>query len=632
MKARTPAIKLIAGALLLLGISYPGNAQSGAPGPLPGTDNATGGAHNNRRGTIQVYVRTEDGEPLSATPDLTILAPSDNVVVPQMQKAPGDLWIFTDAEINATYELQVRAPGYRTELRAVRVPDSADASASFIVFMRSPKDELAFHAPTGRFVLEPQAEKEAQKGAADLDSGRVGSAQKHLNKALRMAPENPYLNYLMGMRFLLNGDMGAAKPYLEKSVSADASQVPALVALGTLRFRQADYAGAIQVLAPAAQLDSSKWNVHSMLAGSYLKQKEFQQARDQAQQSLALGGAQAGRDELVLGEALAALGQREQAVAALKAFLKQYPHDGNVTAVRGWLPELEKPQPVKSTQTPFGESFVAATPVDLPPKKNWAPPDIDATKPFVISEAACSLPKVLDAAQKDAVQFVNELQQFSATEDYQSVEIKRNEQLEKPQTLEYNYLVLIEELRPGLFHVEESRQAKQGTRDTPELLADVGAPGLALVFHPTFHDDFDWRCEGLGEWKGIPAWVIHFEQNKDRPTSRLAGYSTPSQLYLLPLKGRAWISQTGGQVVHLDTDLVHPMAQIGLTREHFSIDYKPVSFQTHKVQLWLPENVDVYYQFKGHFLHHYHHYTNFKLFWVGATQKISKPKETNPQH
>ena len=44
---------------------------------------------------------------------------------------------------------------------------------------------------------------------------------------------------------------------------------------------------------------------------------------EQAEQALALGGAQAEHDELVLGEALAALGQREQAVTALEAFLSK---------------------------------------------------------------------------------------------------------------------------------------------------------------------------------------------------------------------------------------------------------------------------------------------------------------------
>ncbi|MGH9865597.1 MAG: hypothetical protein ACRD4H_09315, partial [Candidatus Acidiferrales bacterium] len=163
--------------------------------------------------------------------------------------------------------------------------------------------------------------------------------------------------------------------------------------------------------------------------------------------------------------------------------------------------------------------------------------------------------------------------------------------------------------------------------DMPGRLADFGAPALVLAFHPVYRGDFTWKCDGLGEWKDKPAWILRFEQRTDAPTSLLASFDTPSQEYALPLKGRAWISENGGQVMHLETDLTKPVAAVGLQREHFVIDYQPITFQTHKVTLWLPENVDVYIQYQGHYLHHYHHFENFKLFWIGTDQKISKPKE-----
>jgi len=158
-------------------------------------------------------------------------------------------------------------------------------------------------------------------------------------------------------------------------------------------------------------------------------------------------------------------------------------------------------------------------------------------------------------------------------------------------------------------------------------VADAGAPSLALVFHPAFQKDFDWKCEGMGKWNDRSAWIVHFTQDTNRTTSGLTRFGTPSKSYALPLKGRAWLSENGGQVLRLETDLVEPMAPLDLRRLHFAIDYKLVSFRAHKTELWLPENVDTYIQYRGHFLHHYHHYSNFKLFWVRATQKIGDPKE-----
>lgn len=619
-KIRAQALTLVAGALVVLCVPALVHAQT-LPGDMAASTVPLNSTHT---GNIAVYVRTEDGAPLAAPPTLTLFAISRPMPVPKATKGDGDVWVFPNLLVGDIYEVQVTASGYHTELRAVTVPNSVTASASVIVFMRSPNDELAFHPPSGQFVLAPEAEKEAQKGATDLDSGKLDSAQKHLSKALQSAPNNPYLNYLMGMRFLLNGALPAAKPYLEKSVAGDARQVPALKALGSLRFQQADYAGAIQVLVPAARLDPSNWKVHSMLAASYLKEKDFEHSREEAGQSLKIGGAQAQHDQLVLGEALASLDRRPEAIAALEAFLTQYPHDTNDAAIRAWLPSLKIPE--MPALPPISLQIASApTLLDLPPRENWAPPDIDSVKPFTISGASCSLPKVLTSAGKSASQLVDDLQQFTAEEKYQSVEIKHDQALERPETQTFNYLVFIENPRPDVINVQEMRNQGVKAEDMPGQFAE-GDAALALVFHPLLQSDFSWSCEGLGEWQDKPAWIVRFEQRSDRP-DRLATFNTGINSFSLPLKGRAWVAENGGQVMHLEVDLVKPLSEIKLEREHFIIDYSPVPFAQHKVTLWLPENVDVYLQYRGHYLHHYHHFSGFKLFWTGATQKIGQPKE-----
>lgn len=153
---------------------------------------------------------------------------------------------------------------------------------------------------------------------------------------------------------------------------------------------------------------------------------------------------------------------------------------------------------------------------------------------------------------------------------------------------------------------------------------------MALAFHRVIQPDLDWKCEGLGSSNDQPAWVVHFQQRSDQPNT-LAWFSGPMHNYSLPLKGRAWVSERTGQVIHLDTDLIKPIEPIDLKRQHFSIDYDQVSFKTQKVSLWLPENVDTYIQYQSHFLHYRHHFSDFKLFWVGASQKIANPKDATTE-
>lgn len=619
--------------LLFLSVAVPSYAQT----PLtlrPGTSQVVG--------TISVYVRNEQGESLPVAARITLSLARPGLRTP-FSRALGNNFVFSEVPVGDDYQVDVIADGYQPARKTVSLGDmGGSAAANVIVFMRPLNQELEFHPPAGQFTLAPSTQKEVEKGLKDLRSDRIPSAQKHFQKALAMAPENPYVNYAMGMSYLVAMQLPQARPYLEKSVSMDPKQPASLLAIGSLRFESTDYAGAIQSLSQDVELDPSSWKAEWMLADSYLHQRDFAQARRHAERSLAIGKQKAMPVQVVLGQALAGLGDREGAVKTLESYLLGYPDDPRRPSIEKYIANLEKPpalvemaaqasttegHPVSaSSPEPSGIS-IPAPPVELPPKETWAPADVDVEKPFVISGAACPVAEILDRAGKNAVQLVSDLQSFSAVEEYQAVEVRRDETLERPVARTFSYLVSIETPSPRLIEVKEIRDDDLGPALMPGRLADNGAPGLLLAFHPVYRDDFAWRCEGLGEWKEQPAWLIHFEQRGDRPTSLLASFDTPAQEFALPLKGRAWISTKTGQVVRLEADLVRPVEPVDLKRQHFIIDYAPVNFRSHQVTLWLPESVDVYIQYQGHYLHHQHHFSNFKLVWVGTSQKIGAPKQ-----
>lgn len=624
---------LIAFVFLVPALSLPAHAQGRVAFPQGGPAN----------GSITVYLRDEFGEPILVIPQLRLTVVGMGTEFPSVPQHVGPGWTFSNLSLSQEYQLEVKADGYQTAYEDVTLPPFSGATENVIVFMRPIGQKKS--TTGGQMVLAPRAQKEVDRGLKDLRSRKFDSAQKHLSKALGMAPASPYVNYVMGMVYLLREQIAQAEQYLAKSVSLDPREPAALLALGTARLQLNDNAGAIQALEQDVQLDTKSWKAEWMLANAYLRQRQYSNARDYAQKAIQLGKENAAPAELILGQAQAGLGDRDDAISTFDRYLQEYPKDANVEKIHDYVEKLKSPPPpasksetvalsgpisIPKQQASILPAVIDAPPptVDLPPKENWAPPDVDATQPFVISGAACSLPKVLQAAARNAEKFVSTLEQFSATEEYESVEIKRDKRLETPDTRTYNYLAMVSRVNPGLIEVDEFREARSGSGNATRLLDDIGTPGLALAFHPIFSGSFDWSCEGLGEWKGKAAWVVHFEQKKDRPTSLLQAFETSSQEYALPLKGRAWVSQNGGEVMHLDTDLTRPVKEIGMLREHFSIDYAPVLFRAHKMQLWLPQDADVYYQYQGHYIHHYHHYSDFKLFWVGTTQKDStKPHQ-----
>lgn len=612
--------------------------------PLPSPLGATmGTSRAAATGSILLYIRAEDGRPYSGIPQITLIVEQGTQSIPQTPRMTGNAWAFSGLATGMSYEIEVKADGYQAARQTVLIPDIDGGSANVMIFLRPVGSQLEFRPPTGHFLLAPRAQKEVEKGLKDVNSGKFSSAQKHFQKALEMAHGNPYVNYLMGMSYLLAKQLTKARPYLEESVSVDPGQEPSLLALGTLRFDQGDYPGAIQVLSKAVQVDSSSWKSHWILCASYLKQQDYKQAREHALAALKGNKGKASEVELLLAEALAGSGDRDGALKAVQSFLSAHPNAS--PQIRAWAEELRNaPAEQKSTMVNVAEHSTTTTappepvrtiaavipppPTELPPDKGWAPPDIDAAKLFVIPEAACSLPKILRVARKSAVQFVDTLQRFTATEEYESVEVKRNKSLEKPESRTVNYVATIEPPRSGTIVVTEYRDQSASEQQMPGRLNDIGAPALALVFHPVYQDDFRWSCEGLSEWEGKTAWIVRFEQRPDRPATLAALQASSGKTYSLPFKGLTWVGNSG-QVIHAEFDLVKPLAQAELYREHFSLDYKPVTFKSHKVTLWLPENVDVYYQYRGHYLHHYHHFSKFQLFWTGASQKDGKPAEAS---
>lgn len=629
----------IASALFML-LTVPAVSFAQAPGPT-----SPGGApsiYGSSVGNVIVYLRTQDGDPLpqTAVPLIRLTSLGDGMPLPNSPSLDGDGWIFTGLAIGNDYEVRVSANGYLPGTETVGVPAMPGATSTVVIFLKRQDEQLVFRPPSGEFVLAPKAAKEIQRSLQDLQSNRTASAQKHAQKALDLSPGNPYVQYVMGMTFILSHEFAQAKPYLEKSVSIDPKEVQSLSALGNVRYRLGDDAGTIELLTKVVQMDKKSWRAEWLLADSYLREKKYTEARDHADRALKIDKQKTGQVQLLLGRALAGLGNREGAALAFKAFATEFPKDPNAKLAREWAQLMRQPlrpavplivaRPVASPMPNVASSITAAPepPVEVPPRPNWAPPDIDAAHPFLVSGATCALPQILRKAGHHAEQMVRGLQEFSATEDFQEVELKHGDDLQKPSEHQFDYLVVIDRPSPQAFQVEEIREKDSVRAQLPGRIQDLGAPALALAFHPLIQKDLDWKCEGLGNWDDQPAWVIRFEQKPKAPNV-LAWFSGAIHSYPLPLKGRAWVSERSGEVLHLDTDLVHGIKPVDLQREHFSIDYRPVAFRKHHVQLWLPDRVDTYVQYQGHFLHFYHRFSDFKLFWVGTTQKIAEPKEAD---
>lgn len=258
--------------------------------------------------------------------------------------------------------------------------------------------------------------------------------------------------------------------------------------------------------------------------------------------------------------------------------------------------------------------------------QRWAPADVDETVPPIAPGVRCLLPEVLQSAGERINELVTNLRQFTATEHVEHQKAGKAGNWHAPRTVSFNYLAELQEPLPGMLRMEEMRDGSASPAVFPDKLADLGLPAMVVVFHPYFVDQFSMSCEGLGDWRGQPAWQIHFKQRPDRPV-RVRGWVVRGREFPIKLKGRAWVAADSFQVLHLEADLLEPVPEIRLVREHMTIDYQPVRFQQRDVELWLPQSAEVYMDFQEQYYRRRHSFSDFLLFSVDVSQKVVVPKE-----
>jgi hypothetical protein len=261
------------------------------------------------------------------------------------------------------------------------------------------------------------------------------------------------------------------------------------------------------------------------------------------------------------------------------------------------------------------------------PRESWVPDDIDHVVPSVAAGTVCSLPDVLTRAGQKVEEIVENVDRFTATEILSHQAVDSSGKMRRPTTLKFDYLVSISKGRDGFLEVDEFRNRSDSLDLFPSHIATVGISSLVLIFHPRYIGDFKIKCEGLGEWKGQPAWQVRFEQRTDRP-NRTSAFVVNRREYSGDLRGRAWILADSYQIARLNTDEERPIPKISLRRSHESVEYRPVGFPNNNLQLWLPSSAEVYMDFRGHRFYRKHSFTDFKLFSVDTNVEVGEPKET----
>ncbi len=525
------------------------------------------------------------------------------------------------------YDIEVTALGYKTATEHASVFPGGSSYTVYVYLHSENEASPGSAAPSGP-VMTPRLQAEIDKGLEKMRKHQYDAARAQFEKAAKLAPGNPDIQYLIGMLEYTQEHFDAARTKFQAALSIYPSHERSLLALGELQLRTGDAGGAVQILEKAYQLNGADWRTHLLLANAYAQQKNYEKALPHATRAIELGKDHAGPAWMLLGQILLGQKKPEEAKKAFETLITSFPKDPALSEAKTQLAALDKP-----VVTAVSSSAPPVIPAPPPPAavRPWAPPDIDSKEYPAVEDVTCSEDDLVQRTQTKIMRQLGNFEKFLATEHIEHQEVDAYGIPGPVREKDFNYLVFVQHPRPGMSFLEEKRDGGENLGSFPTSLATQGLAALAVsVFDPNYQSDLVYKCEGLGTWRGQAAWQLRFEQRKGVP-SRIRIWKNSRGTFSIPLKGRVWIAASSYDVLHMETDLREPVTELELTRDHLTIDYGPVKFERGGTTLWLPWDAEMFLELHGKRYHHSHTLRNYMLFSVDSAGTVAKPKQTPEQ-
>src|SRR6266446_305776 len=531
---------------------------------------------------VYVSVRESTGLPVNTAALVKLSCPLTGVDARGATQGTNAQFQFKNVPVGEC-NIEVSAAGYKTAKDRTEVLQSVTTRNQYVFIYLHPESESAT-ASARPLVVPLGLIKEMDKAMEAMQKKHDEDARKHLDKAAKISPTNPDVAYLQGMLELDHYNLPVAEQFFQRAVSSSRSPERALLGLGYVQVQLNQPGAAVQTLEKALQLNGASERAHLLLANAYSQLREYPKSPS----------ASVARDSLA-------------------SLTKTTPENATEAGV-----------PVPAINAALVPSFSAAS---VTP---WAPLSVDTSAPGVAPDVACSADDVVEHTSKTTNRQLENLERFLATEHIRHEEINSRGEASHVRERDFSYMVFIDHAKDGLVFLNENRDGGNPTESFPTSLATVGLVSLGVdVFHPGFSKALQFKCEGLGQWRGKAAWVLYFEQ-RPNVKSFLRLWQTKTQTIEVPLKGLVWVAASSYNVLHVESDLREPIKELELMRDHLAIDYGPVNFKNGNTELWLPWYADMYLELHGKRYHHSHALSNFRLFAVDTNDKINLPKDVPP--
>jgi Tfp pilus assembly protein PilF len=316
-----------------------GSLSAGAPASLQQSGSQAEARFNNGA-ELSVTVHDASGEPISET---TIVRVYREGGTPSGEAATSNgraVFVLTPL---GNFTVIVQAAGYQAMRKDVALP-TAERVQIDVYLQRDPAGTAAGGAAVpGRPLLAPRAKEAFEKGLRALSGDELGSAEKYVSEAMRLAPGHPDVLYARGVLYLKQREWAQAQEALEKATQIDPRHARAFAALGMALSDQTKYEAAIAPLEKSLDLDPAVgWEAQWVLAKAYYQQGRYEHALKMSQAALEGSRGKAPQIALLVAQSLTAVGRYDDAAVELRGFVKEHADRPEAITARRWLEKLEK--------------------------------------------------------------------------------------------------------------------------------------------------------------------------------------------------------------------------------------------------------------------------------------------------
>ena len=578
---------------------------------------------------LDIFVRDSHGNPLDVT--AVVHLSSKRLNYDAVASTQGSAAAHFSTLGQGVFDVEVSCPGFRKTKEQFSA-ELNRGSLPVYIYLIPESGPANSAASSSALALTQQQRAEMQLGIDALNRDRYEGARKTFAKALRKAPGNSDVVYFLGVAEQGLQHPDVAREDFQRALAMDPNNELALVSLGQMQLQGGAPAEAVIPLEKAVSLGRAGWHADFDLASAYFQLHRLSDAELAASRAVSLAKEKGATSLFLLGEIQYAEGNRDDAKHTWESLLKLFPKDSAVFLTRKMLARVESEglEPSASSNAsllPPAPDTNPVTFVELP----WAPRDTDDAVYDVAPQANCKAEVVLDGALQRTNSDLVGFEKFTATEHIEHQGIDSYGWPGPIKTHDFSYVVFVHPLGKNSFYLDEFRDGAGDMSGFTDVIISTGLNSLGVnVLQPFYRDRFNYSCEGLANLRGQAAWQIHFDEKRDAKAGGVRTWRAGNTTYNIAIKGRIWISSTSYAILRVETDLRDPIAGLGLTKDHLLVDYGPVNFAARNAQLWLPWSADMYMELRGKRYHHRHFLSDYLLFDVDTTHKISKPKEPPP--